>query len=348
MMDFHDLSREIYHLTRDNNRHRKGAITFSCLGKIADTDFSCITRWKYALSSLLKKPLTDIPENPLVIGLAESGIIPSAILHGILREKGTNARWICSTRRKTAGIKFTESHSHAPDHILPVPLNSPGELWFMEDEITTGRTLLCLAISLCDYLNVNKIRIFSLADVRDDTSRLCFAKILKSRKIQFELHSLFPMNCSHKKNDCKLLVDDLPGMDKSIIAEENAGADEKWHFPKFRPALKSQLNTNFYMKNKITGSVLAVGEAVDIGFRMICKNPDLKMRHVTLSPWKIDGVNIVNRLDIQNEYYLYNIHTLRSPLHILSDPVDRDISFELSRLLAVRGYDIRYLEFNAK
>ncbi len=345
-MDVHDLSGEIYHLIRDNNKHRKNAITFSCLGKIADTDFLCLEKWKLALSSLLKKASGSHPQNPLVIGLAESGIIPSAILHKILREIGINARWICSTRRKTAGIRFTESHSHAPDHILPVPSNSPDELWFMEDEITTGRTLMRLAISLCNYLDINKIKIFTLADVRDKASRVCFAEILKTQKIQFELYPLFSMDCAHKKNKCRL-PEDMPHFkDKFIMAKEDA--DSKWHFPKFRPALKSQVDADFHVKNITGGSVLAVGEAVDIGFRMIYKNPGLKMRHVTLSPWEVDGINIMNRLDIKNEYYLYNIHSLQSPLHILSDPADRAISFELGRLLRARGYDVQHIEFNDK
>ena len=95
----------VYHLKRENNNRRRNAMTFSCLGKVTGTSTIILNVWKSGLEQVFlaacrARPLTQAP---LVIGLAESGIIPSALFHQIVRRRCPSAGWICSTRRPSTG-----------------------------------------------------------------------------------------------------------------------------------------------------------------------------------------------------------------------------------------------------
>ena len=349
------LKEEVYHLKRENNARRRHAVTFSCLGKLAGTDRNEFRRWKSRLAELLGGALRHRPlsGNPLVIGLAESGIIPSALFHQILCRMDIQAGWICSTRRPAPGIRFIESHSHGPEHILPFPPDRPGELWFVEDEITTGRTLLHLSMDLCRWLNLKRVRYFAFMDTRFPHHHLRFQTLLRTRGIDFSTHTLFS-------------ADGFPGdpifehvneMNTSsppepVDSESPVGSVPGWHFPWLRPALRNQPPmpnphlTDLSESGGLTGSLLAVGEAVDLALPLVQANPDLSLRHITLSPWEIDGRYIFDRLEIPGGYYLYNPHSLRPPLHLLHDPIDAPVAEAAAALLSESGYEMRILNMS--
>mgnify|MGYP002779505971 CR=1 FL=1 len=186
-----NLKEHIHWLQRDNNSRRQTAVTFSYLGKLKPTGRGELQECKNHLQSLLFQSILQNPvsKSPLIVGLTESGIIPSALMHQNAREQGIDAQWLCSTRRPAAGICFSESHSHSPNHILPLPQKQPTELWFVEDEITTGRTVLNLAIHLCSLLSVKYIRFFALADTRSKAQIDQFSSILASHSIYSSTHT---------------------------------------------------------------------------------------------------------------------------------------------------------------
>jgi len=350
-----NLSKYMYHLKRENNRLRQHAITFSCLGKLGTTDHSDLGRWRNFFQSLLRKTLVrnNISASPLIIGLAESGIIPSGIIHSMLRKKGIHADWICSTRRPSSGIIFTEKHSHAPDHILPFPCYQPTELWFVEDEITTGRTVLHLALKLCEIMNIRQVRFLAIADVRNSSDKSLFNSVLKDHGIEYSLHSMVvqnPKNIINCNEDFKAVnKNKLIRMPDSFSQRHNlniqhAHSESGWHIPRHRPALRNQGIPKLHFSTPVfKGTLLVVGEAIDIGLRMIQENPYLSFRHVTLSPWETDKKYIFNRLDIAGKYYLYNYHNLKSPLYILNDPIDAHIGAELKERLSEKGFAAEYL-----
>ncbi len=335
-----NLSNDMYHLKRDRNKRRRDAVTFSCLGKLNAANRAVISRWSEYIEILLQKEIREKPvtKSPLVIGLTESGIIPSAIVHQLLRKQGIQAKWICSTRRPSAGISFVETHSHGPSHILPVPENHHSELWFAEDEITTGRTLLELTIKLCVLTNIRQVRFFSFADIRSLLHIKQFDSILSDYGIEYSNHSLVKVQNSGNRPPLEALLKSEP---ETIQA---SGSRSGWHLPGIRPALENQLDMRLNTSRKLHGSLLVVGEAVDIGLRLVQTNPDLSFHHVTLSPWEIDGVNIINRLDIGNGYYLYNHHNLKPPLYILNDPIDSDTGSRVLNILREKGHCVEQLE----
>jgi hypothetical protein len=262
-----------------------------------------------------------------------------------LRENCPAAGWICSTRRPSAGICFSEHHSHAPDHILPHPETRPTELWFVEDEITTGQTLLGLSLNLCRRLDQRRVRYIAFTDVRTPEMKRQFQSILSESGITFSIHTLFPkapFGIDPGREDIRLTADIAPA-DRSTASAPSAESD--WHFPDSRPALRRQFHTDIRLPTGLNGSLLAVGEAVDLGVRMIQINPGLQLHHITLSPWEVDEVNIQNRLDIGDAYYLYNLHTLRPPLVILNDPLDESVALAARKHLKALGFQTRRLTF---
>jgi hypothetical protein len=344
------LKKEVYHLKRENNVRRRRAITFSCLGKLCSTDDADLCRWKSRLEDLLCGALTDRPVTgpPLIIGLAESGIIPSALFHQILGKMNIRAGWICSTRRPACGIRFVESHSHGPEHILPFPPDRPGELWFVEDEITTGRTLLHLSISLCRRLHLNRVRYFAFLDTRASHHHVRFRARLGKEGILFSTHTLFPAD----PPACEAVVGNMDGKDR-FPAIESADAvishdpEIGWHWPRLRPGLRNQLPPalrpeppHIFSPQRLTGSLLAVGEAVDLALPLVQVNPDLQLRHITLSPWEIDKKYIFDRMDIPGGYYLYNPQSLCPPLHLLYDPIDASVGEAAAGLLSEAGFAV--------
>jgi len=154
-------------VNRDLNPKRRFAVTFKHLGKLNPIDSSHLQDLISCFSALADA--TSDCDAPAVIGLAESGIVPSFAMHQACLEQGRSPRWFCTSREDLGGLKFREPHSHAPHHYLPAKLfDDPiDELWIVEDEITTGRTLanLLRCIGLTD--KVQRVRVFALLDTRD-------------------------------------------------------------------------------------------------------------------------------------------------------------------------------------
>lgn len=339
-----NLAKSIHWLQRENNPHRQTAITFSYLGKLGLTNCWDLQECRNHLQSLLFQSLLQNPvsEFPLIIGLTESGIIPSALMHQNAREQGINAQWLCSTRRPAAGIRFSESHSHSPNHILPLPQCQPTELWFVEDEITTGRTILNLALRLCPLLNVKYISFFALADTRTLAQIAQFKSILASYGIHSYTYTLIQAAQTHTETQTNLLK-----KEETYINIDNNTPVQNWHFYKQRAARKAQFDTVLDLPKNLAGSLLVIGEAIDVGIKLVEINPLLSFQHITLSPWRIDGRSILSRLDISGKYYLYNYEQFKPPIYIFSDPHDVAIELKAKNILEQKGVTVKRLQMNS-
>jgi hypothetical protein len=347
-----NLEDHIYDLNRRNNPHRKTAVSFSFLGKLNPINQQELQIGKQYLKKLLieSQKQISISESPLIIGLAESGIIPSALMHQVAREWDIQAHWLCSTRREVAGVHFSESHSHQPDHVLPLYQHQPSEIWFVEDEITTGKTILNLILKLCPLLKVNSIRLFAFLDSRTPKEtahfqstltqhhiRCCTQSLLQSEKINKDIFKL-------KTTDIKSSLLQQQAVSKTVNSQVNYYSRD-WHYPEQRAALNAQLNPISNLPTHLTGCLLAVGEVMDLALRLLQVNPGLLMQHVTLSPWEIDRVKIFNYLEA-NKYHIYNYKQLRSHIYILSDPLDRDVEWKITKLLEQQGLTVKSLSLD--
>ena len=136
--------------------------------------------------------IADLPGPMLVIGLAETA---TALGRGVAEEAALRAGrddvlYLQTTRYLLShhlAFEFDERHSHAPDHAVYLPdppLRSPFRaartLVLVDDEMSTGRTLLELARA---YLGINprieRVALVSITDWLGDARRRELAEALQ-------------------------------------------------------------------------------------------------------------------------------------------------------------------------
>lgn len=348
---------DFFYLKRDNNPYRKEAFTLSCLGKLHPVRSSDIHRCGGYLSDLLSESEQSraISDDVLIVGLTESGIIPSFLMRMEAVKRGIQSNWICSTRRPSSGISFKENHSHGPNHRLPISQCKPTEIWIVEDEITTGNTIFNLIIQLRCYLEVKKFRVFAFADFRNKKQIAEFSFFAQSKGIDCSCHSLsLPGNnrttedwTTKDLNGSLFLNESKEIIDFSDTKSASGICNGKWCFSDHRPALASQSGTDmdlqsWHIPEKYrNGNFLVIGEAVDLAIYFVMANADMTFQHITLSPWLIDHDIITSRMEFNNEYYLYNYEALQEPIYIINDPVDRIIELEVKRQLRKLGLTVQ-------
>lgn len=167
---------------RDANPRRSHGITFEHLGKLNPLRRSHLQDLVDCFAEMLPEP--NHPSNVLILGLAESGIIPAFAMFQAALAKGYAAQCYFSSRTDRGGAGFEEPHSHAPQHFLPPKIGTQpaDELWIVEDEVTTGQTLCNLLSILREPTSCQAFRCFSILDARPAPLRevnanlACFAE----------------------------------------------------------------------------------------------------------------------------------------------------------------------------
>lgn len=342
-----------FHLERDNNPKRKEAFTADFIGKLfpimgRNLNKGCEYLEKILLESL---KIQAVEENVLIIGLTESGIIPSILMQKVAQENGITTTLLSSTRRPSpSGIVFIEKHSHAPNHCIPVPQQKITELWIVEDEMTTGNTVFEVLSQFCSQLEIKKVRIFALADFRNTKQKMEALKIQQSLNVECVYQSFL-----HFDDVCDI----APGKPLSTTTnterndyhctgnQQSSSFLDIWHMPQYRSAINQQPNNeqeanNWHMPDNFSDTtVLVIGETVDIATHLALANPDFSFQHITLSPWKIDNASIVSRLNFDNKYFLYNYKTLSKTVCILNDPIDEEISRVVKEKLEENDFTVK-------
>lgn len=333
---------QLYHLERVNNPLRKTAISFNCLGKLGAVTRTELSECRHLLCGLITQSVRRSPiTGPvLIVGMVESGVILSSLMHQEAQSLGINTFWMCSTRRPASGVQVIELHSHAPHHILPLPDVHIEEIWIVEDEITTGRTILQVARMLVEALGARKVRIFALADIRTPQQQCWFRESLESAHIWLSVHYVFrPANLVPHADPCE--PETFPADSRLSIVTAHPKSADAWHLRCLRPALQIQREPSFPNCPPFSGRMLVIGEAMDLAIRMTQNNPELTLHHVTRSPWQIDNKNIFDCLHIEPHFYLYNLSHADVPLTILADPIDTSTTTLLHTMLTEKGYDVR-------
>jgi len=363
---------DFYHLKRDNNPLREEAFTLSCLGKLYPASSSEFLRCGNWLSGLLDE--LDIENHSghaiLIAGLAESGIIPALLMYMESRRRHLDTHLIYSTRRPMAGIPFNESHSHGPDHILPLLNCNFKEVWIVEDEITSGNTVLNLIYQLHTHMEIERVRIFAFADFRNREQKAELEARIAENNIYCAVH--IPAFMSKQDGTATssqsrvgqtapgrpLVLDDsiatvhIPGLamsDANLSAEEDSGecVDNNWHLQTKRPAIGVKSGNFFDPQFWIVpsqfsnGTLLTVGESVDIAACLAWANNNISFQQISLSPWKVDNNAIFSRMTFADRYYLYNYEHLNESVYILCDPIDREIGIEVIEKLQAHGICVK-------
>ncbi len=291
-------------IRRKNNSRRSQAIAFDHVGKLGVLKRQHLQDLRSAFANLLKRhrlPLVNasgFSPPTTVIGLSESGIVPSYAMATLLRsisrqtvsgrptdsEPSTKIDWICSTRNPANcegnAIEFQERHSHAPGHFLDdatIERTEGGEFWVVEDEITTGQTIINLIESLIPRLHFPTIRIFALVDLRSESHQESFSNQLSDLGID--------------QVDCRALISQHDSPDKfqltaQTIDDEDISAE----------VMPTQIK-------------YVCGEQIADVLPWVDQSDEHGVRQFTLSPWEVDDETVRNRIEVGQRYHLYNAAT---------------------------------------
>ena len=133
---------------------------------------------------LLTQDLADVPGPVWIIGMAETATgLAAGLADTLARTCGRSDVSIHHTTRMPLDLEplaqFSESHSHAPSHLLYPPhpvledtFRATRTLVLVDDEISTGKTLAELAIRVLPYLpNLDRVAIVSLVNWLNLVSR---------------------------------------------------------------------------------------------------------------------------------------------------------------------------------
>ena len=196
---------------RDNNKKRGFLFVSKLLGKHISVKPETVKTTGFLLSSLkygfnntsyvkcIKEYTTPNYEyhakddNVLVIGFCETatalGLSVAASIEG--------ATYIATTREPICDVKqlvtFEEEHSHASTHYMysnDINLSDYKKIILVDDEITTGNSLLHLMQTIVDKFHVEEISIMTILDWRSDEQIAKFNSFASHHNVIVNVYSL--------------------------------------------------------------------------------------------------------------------------------------------------------------
>lgn len=258
----------VIRVKRESNAKRQFGVTFAHLGKLNPIFDLHLRDLICCFGDLIGNAVSCC--HPTVLGLAESGIVPSFAMHRACLELGILSRWCCTTRASSPNCdRFAEPHSHAPHHFVPANLLDKHleELWIVDDEITTGATLNNLLECLLANRKLERVRIFSLLDTRDSASVISFDNYWQRKGVAVTVESVMTVSSCFWQQDW------------DVVHRMPANHPPRTYF---------------------------TGESIVHGLPLLLSGELQALQQITLSPWTVDGVNILSRQEKSTGYYLYN------------------------------------------
>lgn len=196
---------------RENNEKRNFLFISKLLGKHLSVNPDVVKSTGFLLSSLkyrfnntsyiscikgIGKPSFEeyaLDKDILVIGFCETatalGMSVAASIYG--------SSYITTTRETIQNIKqllrFEEPHSHASTHCMysdSIDLNKFKEIILVDDEITTGISLLNLIKEIVKNSSVRKFSIMTILDWRNEQMKDNFRKYVSETGIEINTYSL--------------------------------------------------------------------------------------------------------------------------------------------------------------
>ena len=150
---------------------------FLFVSKVLGKHIPCRPSSMRVVYDRLAAQLPNLPGPVIAIGMAETatalgGGVADSLARRTVRD---DVFYLHTTRHYLAApilLRFDESHSHAPDHILYAPCTRQGEIFqhaqsllLIDDEISTGRTLALLAKGLAAHMpRLKKIVLVSIVN----------------------------------------------------------------------------------------------------------------------------------------------------------------------------------------
>ncbi|WP_241837782.1 phosphoribosyltransferase [Streptomyces sp. CB03234] len=168
--------RELLGLALRRNPKRAHLLVSNVLGKHVPQSPGVVWRSGYDLGVRVRELLgPDDSARAVVLGYAETA---TGLGHSVADGLGT-APYLHSTRRPVPGVEraggFEEAHSHATSHLLlpedPALLAGPGPLVLVDDEFSTGNTVLNTVRALHARYPRERYVVVALVDMRSAADR---------------------------------------------------------------------------------------------------------------------------------------------------------------------------------
>lgn len=196
---------------RERNEKRNFLFISKLLGKHIAVDPEVVKASGYLLSSIkygfdnnsyiscikgVRRPTYNEcanDNNVLVIGFCETATALGMSVASSI--KGSD--YITTTREPIIGVKklleFEEQHSHASTHSIysdSLNFNKYNEIIFVDDEITTGRSVLNLIAEIVNICDIRKFSIMTILDWRDKEMKKRFEDYSSKLKAEINVYSL--------------------------------------------------------------------------------------------------------------------------------------------------------------
>lgn len=155
------------------NPKRAHLLVSHVLGKHVPADPRVVLGAGHRLGALVAEVAGPLPDDALVIGYAETA---TGLGHAVA--ESLFASYLHSTRRwgdREDAVRFEEAHSHATSHRLvpddPRLLDGTGPIVLVDDELSTGRTVIGTIEALHARHPHERYVVASLIDLRGDEQR---------------------------------------------------------------------------------------------------------------------------------------------------------------------------------
>ncbi|MDO4283390.1 MAG: phosphoribosyltransferase domain-containing protein [Clostridia bacterium] len=251
-----------------------------------------------------------------------------------------NAYYQTTTREPLIGVKklfsFKEEHSHATNHdfysVDETNINEYDEIYLVDDEITTGKSMLNIIAQLSKISSIKKFSIFSILDWRSEENLECYKRVEKECNVTIHVHSL--ISGTVLNDDQTIYTDDLDITyldDAEIIGDASDAFEQVLLNTKFgeRDYIRysgrfgvchqeilgleekcRQVAERIKVSKESRVLVLGHGEEIYIPSRIASYiDADVYFKTTTRSPIYCDGRVICDKTAFVNEgvtYFLYN------------------------------------------
>ena len=323
---------------RDGNPLRRYGHVSPHIGKVAPLDAGALGEMARLAALALPR---EAPGPTLVVGMAESALLLSWALAARLGGE-TELRFTTREDRGTAGCRvFLEPHSHGPVHALSLPPEqSYDRVVIVEDELTSGATLRNLLLVIHDVAPL--FRVVTLSDRRLPGER---------ERLQDEMADLgvdlSVLDLSKRTSDTPL---HRPSTDGDARLPGPSRRNPFGRCPAvFEGAFDALRRRCLALRPE---TLYAVGECVDVTMAVWEALPARRrplFRHVTRSPWIVDGTVVKDRLDLRApavpDHFLYNREEgLSERAVVVGESSTAPVAARLCGLLASRGVEAATVE----
>ena len=332
---------------RDGNPLRRFGHVSPHIGKISPLDAAALRK----IAGLATSSLPPCPGPTLVVGMTESALLLSWFIAERLAARtggDVNLRFTTREHRHAspniagngACRTFLEPHSHGPVHSLELPADHAyPRAVIVEDELTTGATLRNLLLAI--HNTSPRHHVVTLCDGRPPESRERLHEEMRALGIELSVvdlsragHTLpTPSTNGHPNGHAPPLRNPF-GRPAVVMDSVQEGLRRRW--------LSSR-----------PGCLYAIGECVDVAVAFWESLPTEErpaFRHVTRSPWLVDGEAITSRLELHAppvpSHFLYNFTDETPPRRALlvGERSTAPVAARLRRFLHARGVEAEAVE----